>query len=261
MKASLLVVTCYFGDQPTSFFPPPDGCDNVCFSNNQDAVRDAQNQGWTVRDVSDAFPLSSDSCVSSLQAKYVKFLGFVSRFPELARYEGFYYLDHKLPVTESTVKRTLKFMKSGKSVVIRKHPEFRDHVFQEVREALGQERYRRNMSPTLDWVEEQRAAGRRLRVRIPITAIILWRNDPVALEIASEIYKTVLQLEQPECQIIWPIVAQKWRRNIRMIPYNSLGIRPKQHPPAIVVYTDRLFSPARALYRQYLAWSKAVGLR
>lgn len=71
---------------------------------------------------------------------------------------------------------------------------------------VAQERYRRNVPRTLARVEVQPAPGRRPRERIPITAIILWRSDSIALEIASEIYRTTLQLSQPECQIIWPIV-------------------------------------------------------
>lgn len=241
---NLLIVSGYFGVKSNLEVRPPGIGTSYFFANAKETLAEAELLGWSPVDVSSMMPLSSDEMVSSIQSKWLKFLGFLSDFPEFSD-RTMIYADHKNQLTPNSVARLLKNLRGNAKVVVRHHAEYRDNVMMEVAEAWEQRRYAQNMPQTLEWIHERARGGDKFRTRVPNTGVLLWTPTIEARALASEIYGEILRLGQPECQIIWSMVSQRHKRHIRAIRYNSLGIRPKRHPGPARVALDRLVFPLR----------------
>jgi len=243
MKA-LAVVSGYFGPAVRVTVEPPGVGSAYFFANAEETLNSAAQLGWVAIDASAVMPLTVDATTSSIQSKWFKFLGFLTDYPEFSDYT-IIYADHKNQLTPEVVTKLLK--KSGPTarVVVRHHAEYRDDVSIEVAEALQQPRYAQNMPATIEWLDRMQKLGFQRRTRVPNTGVILWPPTRQARDFAREVYEAILQLGQPECQIIWSIVQQKHKLAIRAIPYNSLGIRPKRHPGPVRTAIDRFVLPLR----------------
>ena len=245
-----LVVTGYLGRAETEFKNrPPQGVRGVFFSNNRRTLDQAGSLGWETVDLSSRFEPTDDALESSLQSKWIKFLQFVGEEGEYRRYPWIAYADHKNSLTPAAILRLFSRAR-GKAVVIRKHAQFRDNVMMEVKASMPQQRYSENMEQTIDWIQRLKSEGYRYRARVPNTGVILWKNSAESLALANEIYESLIELRQPQCQIVWTMLSQKYRPFVRNVSYNWVGIRIKRHPSAVRVWTDRVLSPVRRTRRK-----------
>lgn len=58
------------------------------------------------------------------------------------------------------------------------------------------------------------------------TGVIVYDlREPEVLEMCARIYDAIMHLRQPECQVIWGILSQKYARLITVIPYSCPDVR------------------------------------
>lgn len=216
----MLITSCYFGTRPTGIHPAPAAHDCVFLSNNPGLKDEAERNGWQFVLVSQ-LPLSDDVLISSLQSKYVKFLRFLDDFAQLRSSEGVLYFDHKFQVSSDHLAAMLAG--SSREIVIRNTPRLKPTIEHEVEPAMRQARYRHAMPATLEWVDRHVATGEYTReVRIVNTGLILYRNPDHAREFTDQVHDTCWRLAQPECQIIWAVLSQKYTGMIGRLDWQSV---------------------------------------
>jgi len=222
MDTSHLLLSCAFGSHITRVYPSIPGYRNVFFSNNPALAENAQDQGWEFR-LLDQFPLSDDGLISSIQAKYVKFLQFIPGqrcYEDLTRVT---YFDHKFYVEAKHIDWILNNCRSDSDLLIRETPREKLTIADEISDAMKQERYSRNMSGTLDFLDRLQAAKRiSPSVRIVNTGLIHYQNLPICRYFAQSVYNACLALNQPECQIIWAALSQTLPVQIQRVQWTDL---------------------------------------
>lgn len=213
---TLLCISCYFGNDKISIHraPKPKNC--VFFSNNIDVKDEALKNGWKFEYV--AKELSSDAIMSSLQSKYIKFLIFLQDFERYRSYSKILYWDHHLEVDFSHLEQVLKYDSlEDISIVIREHENLsRKSVWDEIAEASTQERYRKHMQNTIDFIHGK------LIGKVCNTGFIFYHNYECVLDMLQEIYDACCHLQQPCCQIFWSVYSPKYSQKIRMIPFREI---------------------------------------
>lgn len=249
MNEQVTVMSCIFGTKFKKVYsvpvPMPDNCSFYFFTNNPELKNEIVSKGWNYVFVD--FELSSDPIVSSLQSKYIKFLmpnndkmmpknhsmivsqffgstfssTFGSTFPKGG--DGkIVYFDHKLDVKSKHMAKILELMNEYKdsSVIVRTTPRVKNTIWDEVNEANGQPRYKKNMHKTVALIHEKIANSEMTEnVRICRTGILLYNNCVTIKPMLDEIYNLCIDLEQPECQIIWGIVSQKYEEFIKKLDW------------------------------------------
>ena len=216
----MLITSCYFGTKPSGIYPAPMSENCVFFSNNPDMKAEAECSGWVFL-YTPHLPLSSNKLIGSLQSKYVKFLQFIDDYTDLDTSGGVLYFDHKFEVTSQHLSAMLDG--NDKAIVIRNTPKLKPTIAHEVEAAMRQERYQYAMPETLEWVERHVATGEYSEtVRIVNTGLILYRDPEQARGLTDEIYKVCWQLAQPECQIIWAVLSQKFQNMIARLDWEQV---------------------------------------
>jgi hypothetical protein len=238
MSEEILVLSCIFGNKFKKVYsvpvPIPDNCTFYFFTNNPELKNEIVFKGWNYVYVD--FEVSDDPIISSLQSKYVKFL-----MPDHARmvpknhdhlcsrfdFKGkkCLYFDHKFNVDAMHMRTILNMMNTYKesSVILRKTPRMKNTLWDEVNEANGQYRYHKNMPQTIKLIHEKiNQCEISENVRICNTGIIVYNNSKTIKPMLEEIYQLCMDLEQPECQIIWGMVSQKYDHLIQKIEWCDL---------------------------------------
>ena len=216
----MLLISCYFGTKPSGIYPAPAPDNCVFFSNNPDMKAEAERNGWQFEYTSH-LPLSGNILISSLQSKYIKFLRFLDDYGHLDYADGILYLDHKFEVTCDHMAALLGG--SHKEIVIRNTPKLKPTIQHEIDAAMRQDRYRYAMPATTEWVEQHIATGDYSEEnRIVNTGLILYRNPDRARALTDQIYNVCWQLAQPECQIIWAVLSQKFEDMIGRLDWEMV---------------------------------------
>jgi hypothetical protein len=180
-----------------------------------------ENKGWKFIFIN--FKLSTDNITSSLQSKYIKFLIFLNDYPEFKKYKQILYFDHKVFIKENDVDTLIDILNENDqyNIIIRKHENYRKNIWTEVEEAKKQERYNKNMNKTIKFINEKINKNEiTADVDICNTGLILYNNYDDILPMLNDIYNTCVELEQPECQIIWSIYSQKYSNKIKLIDFD-----------------------------------------
>lgn len=243
VKNRHLFISCLFGEMPRIVHPAPSGTKSIFFSNDQELESEATQKGWDFRLVDvERFPLSSDSTASSLQAKYIKFMQFLDDYPELQEYNMITYSDHKPLITNEHLLWLMTRIESDKKLIVRQSPKEKN-VYEEIRVATRQERYRKTMPQTIEWVGKQKeTVGFDPEAFVSNTGIIHCVDVAYFRPMFDNIYKTIIELQQPECQIFWVILSQKYKEDIQQIKWHDMNIKwfnPKapEVPKAPAVHT------------------------
>lgn len=217
----MIAISCYFGAKLSGVYDAPRSIRSLFFSNNSDMRSIVEEKGWEYHLLAQ-MPPSIDPRISSLQSKFVKFLQFNFASVNIFNDEDVLYFDHKFEVTENHVE-TARFLCSS-SVLIRNTPKIKNYVDQEIEEAERQKRYRDKMPETVDWVKALVASGQYSRqVRIMNTGLIYYRNPERIRKLRDAAFDTCWHLGQPECQIIWAMLSQKFQTDITKIEWSQLA--------------------------------------
>ncbi|MFK7860683.1 MAG: hypothetical protein AB8B64_17825 [Granulosicoccus sp.] len=230
----MLIISCYFGSKPSGIYPAPAAKDNcVFFSNNLEMKPEAVSKGWQFEYTSH-LPLSENTLISSLQSKYVKFLKFLDDYGTMDVKNGIVYFDHKFGVTSDHL--TDMLTGCDKEIVIRNTPKYKPTIQHEIDAAMRQERYQYAMPETIDWVGRHTSTGEYSEnCRIVNTGLILYRNPASARKLTDQIYTVCWQLAQPECQIIWAVLSQKFEEMIGRLDWERVNPTWQERKPCQVV--------------------------
>ncbi|HUA26529.1 MAG TPA: hypothetical protein VMA54_20535 [Steroidobacteraceae bacterium] len=219
----------YFGAKATGVHPAPLDQNCFFFSNNPALERAAARNGWTFVCKS-GMPLSSEPRISSLQSKYVKFLQFDAAKLGVAADSGILYFDHKLNVTS----RHVKYMAEAcaTDLLIRNTPRLKLTIQAEIDAGLRQKRYRETMVETVNWVNHCISTeGYRMNNRIMNTGLIYYRTVEKVRSLCNGVFNKCWDLGQPECQIIWAVLSQRYEHLITRIEWDALN--PAKLEPAV----------------------------
>ena len=216
--ADLVVISCVFGTKFTFVHPAPSPTNCHFFTNNSRLKEEVTKKGWNYIFV-DKF-LSNDYLVSSVQAKYIKFLKFIDDYPDFKNVGQIIYIDHKIRILPVALTQMKSMMASsaGKSLIINQTPATKTNVYHEVRAAMPQARYKKNMHLTLQFIKEKLASGEYSdNVRVCSTGLLMYINKDNVKELIDDVYDKCIEHQQPECQIYWCLLAQKYKSEIKEI--------------------------------------------
>lgn len=229
MSRNTMFFTCYFGKIVKHIHQAPSKGNSYFFANNTQLKDVIDKAGWKFVLVN--FEISEDYLVSSLQSKYVKFLKFLKDYPNFEKqYTVFVYIDGKYKYPSNFINDVLYQISNckGKDLIIKEHNVLnRKSIWDEVRDASGQERYKRNMHKTVAYLNDMIKKGVfSHQVRVCATGFIIYINYKNVLSLIDDVYDICIEHEQPECQIYWAALSQKYTNQIHTVPFESiLGIR------------------------------------
>jgi hypothetical protein len=217
-----LLISCFFGGQIRTVYPAVRGCHCVFFSNSESYRSLAEARGWQFRLVK-TMPVASDYRQSSIQAKYIKFLQFFKEFPEFSAFSRIIYFDHTIYFRRSDLNWLQAHHVSGRPVLVLRHQAEERTIWGEVEAASAQERYALSMPETIQWLRSMERDGLvRLDGQVDATTIISYRNPGSIRELLDEVYAQTIRLVQPECQIIWSALAQRYESSIQRADWHEL---------------------------------------
>ncbi|MGE0434866.1 MAG: hypothetical protein AB7K09_20415 [Planctomycetota bacterium] len=185
-------------------------------SNNADALKQAHKSGWTpIRlDVEE----SADPVVSATQAKLAKAKPEV--FEELADFEFLFYIDDKKAVNCSRIPGFIDAMTAtGAALALRRHPFLPPNVLHEFSEAMSHQRYRIQRLQTGEYISRELASGYRAECDTLFWTSAILRNmrHPRILELNDLWYDHITRCGI-ECQISFHFVAQRFQREVMLLP-------------------------------------------
>ena len=152
---NLLIISCIFGKQFKYVHPSPDNKNSYFFTNNKELKGEIINKGWNYVYVNKV--LSDDIIISSLQSKYIKFLKFLDNFPQFQNAKTIIYFDHKENVSSASIDEIKLLINNNvdKSLIIRQTPSNKTSVYDEIKAAMGQSRYVKNMDKTKNFIKDK----------------------------------------------------------------------------------------------------------
>ena len=220
---NLLIVSCIFGKLFKYVHPSPDNKNSYFFTNNKELKDEIINKGWNYIYVNKE--LSNDYLLSSLQSKYIKFLKFVDDFPEFQNTKTIIYFDHKENVSSATINEIKLLINKNvdKSLIIRQTPSNKTSVYDEVKAAMCQSRYVKNMDKTKNFIKDIIATKEfNENVRICNTGLLIFINREEIKELLNNVYEKCIEHQQPECQIYWSIFSQKHQDKIKELKWGDI---------------------------------------
>ena len=245
----LLVISCIFGDKFKKVYPSPLSINCFFFTNNIHLKKEIENKGWKYVFVD--FPMSSCPITSSLQSKYIKFLVFLKDYPEFKKHKQILYFDHKVFIKKEEIVKLVSLSNESNNkynIIIRKHESTRYSIWDEVNEAKKQERYNKNMKETIEFINNKLEKKEIVEnVEICNTGLIFYNNYHEIMPLLNNIYNTCVSLQQPECQIIWAVLSQKYMDKIKLIDFHR-EINPLWKEPFMninrctIIHTNREFN-------------------
>jgi len=193
-------------------------------TNNQEMQPYIESAGWKYQYI--PFPLTDDRIESSLQAKYTKFMTFVSDFPEYAQFRRILYFDHKLRILDETVASIVAMADTKTPLLIRKHEnESKKTIWDEVQDAMSDPRYAASMNETIALIRSRIENG----LMSPTGGVLcntglLYLHDGYdeVMPLLNQLYSTCKALRQPECQILWSTFSEAFEDKIQIVPFRSV---------------------------------------
>ena len=194
----------------------------VFFSTSESYRSLAQARGWQFRLVK-SLPVIFDYRQSSIQAKYIKFLQFFDEFPEFAAFNRIIYFDHTIYFRRSDLNWLQCHHASERPALVFHHLAEERTIWGEVEAASAQERYALGMPETIEWLRSMERDGTvQLNAKVDATTIISYRDPGLIRELLDEVYAQTVRLGQPECQIIWSALSQRYSPFIQRAGWHEL---------------------------------------
>jgi len=217
----MIVISGYFGKELTGVYTALQDIKCFFFSNNGEMKSIVEDLGWIFIYI--PMPLSADPRISSLQSKYVKFLQFDSKKIGLESGQSILYFDHKIEVNKEHAQKLEKLC--SKEILICNTPKEKLTIQDEINSALPQKRYAEVMQETIMWVNNKiESEGYSEFNRIMSTGLIFYKEIETIQMLCDEVYETCWLIGQPECQIIWGILSQRYEKIIRRIEWSDIDV-------------------------------------
>ena len=94
------------------------------------------------------------------------------------------------------------------------------------------------MDKTIKWIESKsKLKGYKKDNMMMATGFILFSDVKVAQPLCDEVYNSCVELGQPECQIIWGVLSQKFEKYITRISWDEIQISKTPHSLYIKTYS------------------------
>lgn len=219
-----ILISCLYGDRFKKLYPPVSGYECFFFSNNPIIESEAKEKGWQFI-LTPEFNLSESELISSVQAKYIKFLQFLKDYEMFQDVTEITYFDHKFYVEPTHIETILKIYDNSRhDLLIRNTPRLKNSIDDEISDAMHQERYKMHMRETINWLEyliEYQNLSK--QIRIMNTGIIHYGNIPKIQNFLDDVYANIVKLNQPECQIIFAALCQLNNVCIKAIDWDKLN--------------------------------------
>ena len=228
---NLLIISCIFGKQFKYVHPSPDNKNSYFFTNNKKLKGEIINKGWNYVYVNKV--LSDDIIISSLQSKYIKFLKFLDNFPQFQNAKTIIFFDHKENVSSASIDEIKLLINNNldKSLIIRQTPSNKTSVYDEIKAAMGQSRYVKNMNITKKFIKDIISTKEfNENVRICNTGLLIFINRENIKELLNNVYEKCIEHQQPECQIYWSIYSQKHQNKIKEIKWTDIKNIKREDP-------------------------------
>ena len=219
----LLIISCIFGKKFKYVHPSPDNKNSYFFTNNKELKDEIINKGWNYVYVNKE--LSDDIILSSLQSKYIKFLKFLNDFPQFQNSKIIIYFDHKENVSSATIDEIKLLINNNvdKSLIIRQSPKEKTSEYDEIKAAIREPRYKKNMDKTENFIKNIIATKEfDTNVRICNTGLLIFINREEIKELLENVYEKCMEHEQPQCQTYWCIFSQKHKDKIKEIKWTDI---------------------------------------
>lgn len=235
LSTNTLLVSAIFGAKFSKLWRAVDGYRCVLFTNNLSIREEAEKKGWEFVFV-EKFELSDDFRVSSLQSKYVKFLQFFKDYPEFGGYEKVVYFDHKNVFSSQELERILGIFKEDKKIFMLSSLEGWS-AKDELKSASIFPRYKEFESETRDWIDQRVKAGQvNWDAQVYATSFIAYKNIQEIMPFLDEVYRTLLELRQPQCQVIWAVLIEghkEWLQSIHWVETSMYRKTPLPFPQSV----------------------------
>ena len=217
-----LVVSCLFGTDFDAVYPAITGQRSLFFTNRVDLQKHIGEMGWECILWNVDCP-PTDVLLSSLQSKWVKFLQVLDVFEDFRAYRSITYVDHKFFLKAKHIQWIMRHRDETKHVLIRETPALKETLTSEVEAASGQERYERHMAETLAYLYALKSNGYvSENVRIVNTGLIHYTNPTLARGLTNSVFEACIQLNQPECQILWAALSQIRPARVQKVSWEAL---------------------------------------
>lgn len=225
MPGKHLLVSGFFGTPEIDIYDAPKGTRALFFTNNEKTAAVAKIANWEPYLINRGdLALSSDVRVSSIQSKYIKFLQFRRDFPELKNYQMVTYCDHHACIQDKQLLEIFTHMDMSKSVLIRSSPR-KKGLLKEIEISRRQPRYDNSMNETIRWIDYIRTHEEISDTQqIANTGIIHTIRVDKMMSLFDSVYKAVIKLNQPQCQILWVVLSQKYAFDIQQVNWHDLDI-------------------------------------
>jgi hypothetical protein len=118
----------------------------------------------------------------------------------------------------------------NKGILIRNTPRLKVSVWDEVEEAKSQERYARIMEATIPFVDISIEQGYRHNNRVMNNGVIVYKVDDMSIRksiraLCTDVYNCCIEYDQPECQIFWCILSQKYEEIVTKVDFDEIKTR------------------------------------
>lgn len=198
----------------------------IFFTNNKKLRNEIIHKGWEYQYLEKDVDVG-ESIDSSLHAKVVKFLQLEpSMLTQLFNYQYIVYMDSRR--ISDNIKQYTDACTKG--ILIRNTPRLKASVWDEVEEAKSQERYARSMEATIAFIDRSIAQGYRHDNRVMNTGVIVYKVDDLnirksILTLCTDVYNCCIEYDQPECQIFWCILSQKYEEIMNKVDFYQIKTR------------------------------------
>ena len=150
---------------------------------------------------------------------------FLEDYEEFRNKKNIIYFDHKENVSPITLNEINSLIKNNlnKSLIIRQTPTIKNNIDDEVKVAMGQQRYVVNMDKTRKFIKYMVSShGLCKKVRICNTGLLIYLKRENIQNLLKDVYEKCIEHQQPECQIYWSIFSQKYRGEIKEIKWTDI---------------------------------------
>jgi len=217
-----LNLSCIYGKEFSYVYPAPTIGRSIFISNNPDLENEVQSMDWEFL-LDEKQVLTEDYRISSCQAKYVKFLQCLKDYSPLNGFSEILYFDHKFRVTDEHIRWLRGNTAPDAALLLRKTPKHKGSVFDEVKAALRQPRYVETMPQTQNWIHEKVSTpDYSSDVRIMKTGLLYYKDQKSVRGLLDDVFHTTWKLEQPECQILFAILFQRYKEVIQVVEWSDL---------------------------------------
>ena len=230
-KREIAIISCFLGPRRTMILMAPKDHDCYFFTNNPSLKEQIIKNNWKYMYLN--VPLYNSAVSSSLQSKTIKFLKFMQldQYKHFHDYKKILYIDHKHLLTNHKINKLLKlFNESNKSILIRycpiknKRPK---NVIDEFNQSLNQARYNIFRDITIKYIQHMIKEKKcNPYKRVCCTGLIFYDlTSDISFKCANETFIDIMRIRNPQCQIVWNLVTQKYNDNILKLNYTDIFVK------------------------------------